>query len=73
MRSGPYLTIPLSHVRSFLLVQVVNSAVIHSMPVMASVAAFLIFSSLGNQLASSVVFSSVTYFELLHLPLTILR
>jgi hypothetical protein len=73
MHGGDYLTIFLSHVRSMLLIRAANMAVAMSMPAMASVVTFLIYAGTGHQLTPSVVFSSLTWFQLLGLPLMTLR
>ena len=40
---------------------------------MASVVAFLVYAGTGHQLTPAVVFSSLTWFQLLRLPLMMLR
>jgi hypothetical protein len=56
-----------------LLIRAANMAVAMSMPAMASVVAFLVYTGTGHQLTPSVVFSSLTWFQLLRLPLMMLR
>ena len=72
-RSRHYLTMSLSHVRSMLLIRAANMAMALSMPAMASVVTFIIYAGTGHQLTPSVVFSSLTWFQLLRLPLGLLR
>ncbi|KAG7444868.1 ABC transporter [Guyanagaster necrorhizus] len=59
----------MSFVRSILLVKAANIAVALSMPALSSVVAFLTYSATGHQLEVSVVFPSLTLFQLLRLPL----
>ena len=73
IQGGNYLTIFLSHVRSMLLIRAANMAVAMSMPAMASVVTFIVYAGTGHQLTPSVVFSSLTWFQLLGLPLMMLR
>ena len=73
MRGSPYLAIFLSYVRSMLLIRAANMAVAMSMPAMASVVAFIVYTATGHQLTPAVVFSSLTWFQLLRLPLMMLR
>jgi len=56
-----------------LLVRAGNMAVAISIPAMASVVAFLVYAGTGHQLTASVIFSSLTLFQLLRLPLMLLR
>jgi ATP-binding cassette subfamily C (CFTR/MRP) protein 1 len=56
-----------------LLVRAANMAVAMSIPAMSSVVAFLVYAGTGHQLTPSVVFSSLTWFQLLRLPLMMLR
>jgi ATP-binding cassette subfamily C (CFTR/MRP) protein 1 len=56
-----------------LLVYAVNAAVVISTPAMASVVAFLSYAGSGHQLTPVIVFSSLTWFQLLRLPLMMLR
>ncbi|KAG7451066.1 ABC transporter [Guyanagaster necrorhizus] len=62
----------MSFVRSLLLVRAANNAVALSMPALASVLAFVTYSATGHQLEASVIFASLTLFQLLRLPLMFL-
>ncbi|KAK0469891.1 ABC transporter [Desarmillaria tabescens] len=62
----------MSFVRSLLLVRAANNAVALSMPALASVLAFVTYSVTGHQLQPSVIFASLTLFQLLRLPLMFL-
>ncbi|KAN0113413.1 ABC transporter [Russula decolorans] len=68
-RIGGYRKREMSHVRSMLLIRAANMAVAMSTPAMSSVIAFLLYAATGHQLTPSVVFSSLTWFQLLRLPL----
>lgn len=68
------LTIPIHrYIRSLLLIRSANNAVAMSMPVLASVIAFVTYSLTGHTLEPAVVFASLTLFNLLRLPLMFLR
>ncbi|KAI0268425.1 ABC transporter [Russula aff. rugulosa BPL654] len=71
-RIGGYRKREMSHVRSMLLIRAANMAMALSMPAMASVVTFIIYAGTGHQLTPSVVFSSLTWFQLLRLPLGLL-
>ena len=50
-----------------------NNALGISAPALASIVAFLVYAGSGHQLTPAVVFSSLTWFQLLRLPLLMLR
>jgi len=56
-----------------LLIRAGNVAVAMAAPTMASVAAFLVYAGTGHQLTPAIIFSSLTWFQLLRLPLMMLR
>ena len=56
-----------------LLVRAANMALVVSTPAMASVVAFLAYAGSGHQLTPVVIFSSLTWFQLLRFPLMMLR
>ena len=56
-----------------LLIRAASIAVAVSMPAIASIVAFLLYTGTGHHLTPSVVFSSLTWFQLLRLPLMTLR
>jgi hypothetical protein len=56
-----------------LMVRAAVMAVAISTPTMACVVAFLVYSGSGHQLTPAIVFSSLTWFQLLRLPLMMLR
>ncbi|KAH8989225.1 ABC transporter [Lactarius hatsudake] len=61
-----------SYVRKMLLIRAANMGLIVSTPAMASVVAFLVYAGSGHQLTPVVIFSSLTWFQLLRLPLMML-
>ncbi|KAG6898212.1 hypothetical protein C0992_003324 [Termitomyces sp. T32_za158] len=63
----------LAYIRSLLLIRSANNAVAMSMPVLASVIAFVTYSLTGHDLEPSLIFSSLALFNLLRLPLMFLR
>ncbi|KAH9989454.1 ABC transporter [Russula vinacea] len=62
----------MSYVRTMLLIRAANMAVAMAMPAMASVVAFLVYAGSGHELTPAIVFSSLTWFQLLRLPLMML-
>ncbi|KAG5645528.1 hypothetical protein DXG03_005803 [Asterophora parasitica] len=62
----------MAYIRSLLLIRAANNAVAMSMPVLASVITFVTYSATGHTLEPGVVFSSLTLFTLLRLPLMFL-
>ncbi len=56
-----------------LLVRAANMALAISTPAMASIVAFLVYAGSGHQLTPAVIFSSLTWFQLLRIPLIMLR
>ncbi|KAJ6630974.1 ABC transporter, partial [Mycena sp. CBHHK59/15] len=71
-RIGGYRQKEMAYIRSLLLLRSGTNAVSMSMPVLASVLAFVTYSLTGHQLEPSVVFASLTLFMLLRLPLMFL-
>lgn len=63
----------MAYIRSLLLIRSANNAVAMSMPVLASVLAFITYSATGHSLEPGVIFASLTLFNLLRLPLMFLR
>ena len=63
----------LRYICSLLLIRAANNAVAMSMPVLASVLAFITYSAAGHALEPGVIFTSLALFNLLRLPLMLLR
>ncbi|KAI9467371.1 ABC transporter [Lactarius psammicola] len=68
-RVAGYRKHEMSYVRRMLLVRAANTALTACTPAMASVVAFLVYAGSGHQLTPAVIFSSLTWFQLLRLPL----
>ncbi|CAD6978417.1 unnamed protein product [Tilletia controversa] len=62
----------LKGVRSILIIRAGNQSVAFAMPVLASVLAFIVYSLLGNSLNAANIFTALTLFNLLRLPLMFL-
>ncbi|KAI9447656.1 ABC transporter [Lactarius indigo] len=71
-RIAGYRKREISYVRTILLVRAANVALAACTPAMASVVAFLVYAGSGHQLTPAVIFSSLTWFQLLRLPLMML-
>ncbi|KII89764.1 hypothetical protein PLICRDRAFT_39929 [Plicaturopsis crispa FD-325 SS-3] len=62
----------MAYIRSLLLLRSASNSVGMSLPVLASVISFVTYSLLGHPLEPGVIFSSLTLFQLLRLPLMFL-
>ena len=62
----------LKYIRSLLLIRSGNNAVAFSLPVLASVLAFVTYSLSGHDLNPAVIFASLTLFQMLRMPLMFL-
>ncbi|KAH9043416.1 ABC transporter [Lactarius hengduanensis] len=71
-RVAGYRKREMSYVRTILLVRAANMALAISTPALASVVAFLVYAGSGHQLTPAVIFSSLTWFQLLRMPLMML-
>ncbi|KJA16429.1 hypothetical protein HYPSUDRAFT_207024 [Hypholoma sublateritium FD-334 SS-4] len=71
-RISEYRQKEMKYIRTLLLIRAANNAVAMSMPVLASVLAFITYSATGHTLEPAVIFTSLTLFTLLRLPLTLL-
>ncbi|EMD34148.1 hypothetical protein CERSUDRAFT_117637 [Gelatoporia subvermispora B] len=71
-RIGNLRNTEMSYIRTLLLVRSANNAVAISLPALASVLAFVVYSLTGHTLNAADVFSSLTIFQLLRLPLMFL-
>jgi hypothetical protein len=72
-RIGEYRQNEIRFIRSLLLVRAANNAVALSLPALASVLSFVTYSLSGHTLEPAVIFTSLTLFTLLRLPLIFLR
>ncbi|TDL28197.1 ABC transporter [Rickenella mellea] len=71
-RISEYRQREISYVRSLLLLRSANNAVAFSLPVLAAVLSFVAYSLSGHKLEAAVIFTSLTLFQLLRLPLMFL-
>ncbi|KAI0255115.1 ABC transporter [Lactifluus subvellereus] len=71
-RVSGYRKNEMSYVRTGLLIRAANMALGMSTPTLASVVAFLVYAGSGHKLTPAIIFSSLTWFQLLRLPLMML-
>ncbi|KAK7051247.1 hypothetical protein VNI00_004747 [Paramarasmius palmivorus] len=71
-RVAEYRQREMGYVRTLLLIRSANNAVAMSLPVLASVLAFLVYALTGHDLNPANIFASLTLFQLLRLPLMML-
>ncbi|EKM58203.1 uncharacterized protein PHACADRAFT_116921 [Phanerochaete carnosa HHB-10118-sp] len=71
-RIGEFRMKELKYIRSLLMIRAANNAVAISLPVLASVISFVVYSLSGHTLQPANVFASLTLFQLLRLPLMFL-
>ncbi|KZT07645.1 P-loop containing nucleoside triphosphate hydrolase protein [Laetiporus sulphureus 93-53] len=62
----------MAYIRSLLLIRSANNAIAVSLPTLASVISFIVYSLAGHSLNAANIFSSLTLFNLLRLPLMFL-
>lgn len=62
----------LNGIRKILIIRSANNAVAFSLPILAAVLAFVVYSLIGHGLNPAVVFPSLTLFQLLRMPLMFL-
>ncbi|EPQ29164.1 uncharacterized protein PFL1_03451 [Pseudozyma flocculosa PF-1] len=62
----------LRDIRSILIIRAANNAVAFSLPVLAAVVAFVVYSASGHDLNAAKVFPALTLFQLLRMPLMFL-
>ena len=72
-RIAEFRTKEMGYVRSLLMIRAANTALAMSSPTLASVIAFLVYAAIGHTLTPAVIFSSLSLFQLLRLPLMLLR
>ncbi|CAE6433942.1 unnamed protein product [Rhizoctonia solani] len=71
-RIGEYRSTEMSYLRSRLTLRSFNNAFAFSLPTLASVVSFVIYSASGHSLEPGVIFSSLSLFVLLRTPMTFL-
>ncbi|KAN0060307.1 hypothetical protein ACQY0O_007636 [Thecaphora frezii] len=62
----------LTDIRKILIIRAANNAVAFSLPILAAVISFVVYSATGHELNAAVVFPSLTEFQLLRMPLMFL-
>lgn len=62
-----------SYIWSLLLLRSANNAVAISVPTLAAVLSFITYSLLGHELNAARIFTALTLFNLLRMPLMMLR
>lgn len=72
-RIGQYRSNELKYIRNLLVLRGLTSATAVSLPIFAAILSFITYSLLGHSLQAPIVFTSLTLFQLLRLPLIILR
>jgi ABC-type multidrug transport system fused ATPase/permease subunit len=72
-RIGEFRANEIRYIRSLLLIRAANNAVAMSLPVLASVLSFTTYSLSGHTLEPAVIFTSLTLFQMLRMPLMFLR
>ena len=63
----------MGYIRNLLLIRSANNAIAISLPTLASVLSFIVYSLAGHSLNAANIFSSLTLFNLLRMPLMFLR
>jgi ABC-type multidrug transport system fused ATPase/permease subunit len=71
-RIGEFRKKEIHYIRTLLLTRAANNAVALSLPALASVLSFVAYSLSGHELEPAVIFTSLTLFQLLRLPLMFL-
>ena len=72
-RIGEYRRNEIHYIRNLLLIRAANNAVALSLPVLACVLSFVTYSLSGHKLEADIIFTSLTLFQLLRMPLMFLR
>ncbi|PCH42273.1 hypothetical protein WOLCODRAFT_137808 [Wolfiporia cocos MD-104 SS10] len=71
-RIGELRAKEMAYIRSLLLIRSANNAIAISLPTLASVLSFIVYSLAGHSLNAANIFSSLTLFNLLRMPLMFL-
>lgn len=72
-RISEYRKAEMKHIRSLLLIRAANNAIAFSLPVLASIVSFIVYAAIGHALDPAVIFTALTLFQLLRLPLQFMR
>ncbi|PVG03230.1 P-loop containing nucleoside triphosphate hydrolase protein [Serendipita vermifera] len=68
-RIGEYRKRELAYIRTLLLIRAGNNAVAFSLPAIAAVVSFITYSAIGHDLDAAIIFTALTLFNLVRLPL----
>ena len=63
----------MKHVRGLLLIRAANNAMSFTLPVLAAIVSFIVYAAIGHPLDPAVIFTALTLFQLLRLPLQFMR
>jgi len=72
-RISEYRTTEMKHIRSLLLIRAANNSIAFTLPVLAATVSFIVYAAIGHALDPAVIFTALTLFQLLRLPLLVLR
>jgi ABC-type multidrug transport system fused ATPase/permease subunit len=72
-RISEYRKTEMKHIRSLLLIRAANHAIAFTLPVLAAVVSFVVYAAIGHTLDPAVIFTALTLFQLLRIPLQFMR
>jgi len=72
-RISEYRKAEMKHIRSLLLIRAANNAIAFTLPVLAAIVSFIVYAAIGHPLDPAVIFTALTLFQLLRLPLQFMR
>ena len=72
-RISQYRKSEMKHIRSLLLLRAVNNAIAFALPALAAIVSFVVYAAIGHTLDPAVIFTALTLFQLLRLPLQLMR
>lgn len=72
-RISQYRKTEMKHIRSLLLIRAANNAIAFALPVLAAVVSFIVYAATGHTLDPAVIFTALTLFQLLRMPLQFMR
>jgi ABC-type multidrug transport system fused ATPase/permease subunit len=72
-RISEYRKTEMKHIRSLLLIRAANNAIAFTLPVLAAIVSFIVYAAIGHALDPAVIFTALTLFQLLRIPLQFMR
>ena len=72
-RISQYRKSEMKHIRSLLLIRAANNAIAFALPVLAAIVSFIVYAAVGHTLDPVVIFTALTLFQLLRMPLQFMR